>query len=132
MTVWCDGVVLRAEEASDDMYASIDLAAAKLERQIAKYRSRFIDKRRIDESRRRARQAASAVAALRGSPAPMDRAPAIVRTKRFLMKPMTAEEAALQLDLLGHEFFVFRHSGTQNINVVYRRKDGDYGLIEPE
>lgn len=136
MTVWCDGLVLRAEESSADMYASIDLAAEKLERQIEKYRSRMIEKRRQSEARKRQRAAESAEIALRASPssdAPADAVgPGIVRTKRFVMKPMTAEEAALQMELLGHEFFVFRHGGTQEINVIYRRHDGNYGLIEPE
>jgi putative sigma-54 modulation protein len=134
MTVWCDGVVLRAEEASDDMYASIDLAAEKLERQIEKYRSRMIEKRRQDEARRRQRREESAEAALRASPAgePAEPIPAIVRTKRFAMKPMTTEEAAVQMDLLGHAFFVFRQAATQEINVLYRRRDGNLGLIEPE
>lgn len=136
MTVWCDGLVLRAEESSADMYASIDLAAGKLERQIEKYRSRMIEKRRQNESRKRQRQEESAEAALRAGPSSEPPAegstPAIVRTKRFAMKPMTVEEAALQLDLLGHEFFVFRHAETLEINVLYRRHDGNYGLIEPE
>lgn len=136
MTVWCDGLVLRAEESSEDMYASVDLAAGKLERQIEKYRSRMIEKRRQNESRKRQRREESAEIALRAGPsseAPAEAsAPAIVRTKRFAMKPMTAEEAVLQLELLGHEFFVFRHGGTQEINVLYRRHDGNYGLIEPE
>ncbi|MDR7544070.1 MAG: ribosome-associated translation inhibitor RaiA, partial [Armatimonadota bacterium] len=85
MTVWCDGVVLRAEEASDDMYASIDLAAEKLERQIEKYRSRMIEKRRQDEARRRQRREQSAEAALHASPSreSAEPIPAIVRTKRF-------------------------------------------------
>lgn len=131
MTVWCDGLVLRAEERSPDMYASIDVAAEKLARQIEKYRSRMIEKRRQDEARKRQRRAASAEAALRAGPDEPP-APAIVRTKRFPMKPMTPEEAAMQLELLGHEFFVFRHAATQEINVLYRRRDGDYGLIEPE
>jgi putative sigma-54 modulation protein len=131
MTVWCDGLVLRAEERSEDMYASIDLAAEKLERQIEKYRSRMIGKRRQDEARKRQRQEETAEAALRGTPVP-DTLPSIVRTKRFPMKAMTTEEAAVQLDLLGHEFFVFRQATTHEINVVYRRRDGNYGLIEPE
>jgi putative sigma-54 modulation protein len=136
MTVWCDGLVLRAEESSADMYASIDLAAGKLERQIEKYRSRMIEKRRQNESRKRQRQEESAEIALRAGPSsevPGEAsAPSIVRTKRFALKPMTAEEAALQLELLGHEFFVFRHAGSQEINVLYKRRDGNYGLIEPE
>lgn len=135
ITVWCDGVVLRAEESSADMYASIDQAAQKLERQIEKYRSRMIEKRRQDASRDRQRREQSAEVALRAGPpeAPDgDRAPALVRTKRFAMKPMTADEAVVQMELLGHAFFVFRNAATQQINVVYRRRDGDVGLIEPE
>ncbi len=134
VTVWCDGLVLRAEEASDDMYTSIDAVAEKLERQIEKYRSRVIEKRRQDESRRRRRNEESAEAALRAGPAeaPSADSPQIVRTKRFAMKPMTTDEAVVQMDLLGHAFFVFRHAATQEINVLYRRRDGDYGLIEPE
>jgi putative sigma-54 modulation protein len=136
MTVWCDGLVLRAEESSEDMYAAVDLAAGKLERQIEKYRTRMIEKRRQSESRKRQRQEESAEIALRAGPSvesPAEAAaPEIVRTKRFSMKPMTVEEAALQLELLGHEFFVFRHAGSQEINVVYRRHDGNYGLIGPE
>jgi putative sigma-54 modulation protein len=130
MTVWCDGLVLRAEEASEDMYASIDLAAEKLERQIEKYRSRMIEKRRSDESRRRERRATTAEAALRAGPEAAE--PTVVRTKRFTMKPMTVEDAVVQMDLLGHAFFVFRQAGSQQISVLYRRRDGNYGLIEPE
>jgi len=134
VTVWCDGLVLRAEEYSDDMHASIDRAVEKLERQIEKYRSRIIEKRRLDESRRRRRGRQSAEAALRTEPDPEAdvNAPRVVRTKRFAMKPMTADEAVLQLELLGHTFFVFRNATTQQVNVLYKRLDGDYGLIEPE
>lgn len=132
ITIWCDGVVLRAEEASEDMYASVDRAAGKLDRQIEKYRSRMIQKRRLDESRRRRRSQKSAEAALRGGPVAEPSVPAVVRTKRFAMKPMTTEEAVFQMEMLGHAFFVFRQAGTEEINVLYRRRDGDYGLIEPE
>ena len=61
-----------------------------------------------------------------------DDAPRIVRTKRFALKPMSTDEAVMQMELLGHSFFVFRNATTQEVNVVYRRKDGNYGLIEPE
>lgn len=132
VTVWCDGLVLRAEEASEDMYTSIDRAVDKLERQIEKYRSRIIEKRRIDESRRRRRVQRSAEAVLEAQGTEPPAQPQIVRVKRFAMKPMTPDEAVLQMELLGHLFFVFRHSGTQDINVLYKRRDGDYGLIEPE
>lgn len=132
VTVWCDGLVLRAEETSEDMYTSIDRAVDKLERQIEKFRSRIIEKRRLDESRRRrrAQQSAESVLEAQGTEHPTE--PQIVRVKRFAMKPMTPDEAVLQMELLGHLFFVFRHAGTQDINVLYKRRDGDYGLIEPE
>jgi len=132
VTVWCDGLVLRAEETSEDMYTSIDRAVEKLERQIEKFRSRIIEKRRLDESRRRRRVQQSAEAALEAQGTESPAQPQIVRVKRFAMKPMTPEEAVLQMELLGHLFFVFRHAGTQNISVLYKRHDGDFGLIEPE
>jgi len=144
VTVWCDGLVLRAEELSQDMYTSIDKAVDKLDRQIAKYRDRIIEKRRLDVSRARRRTRRSAEAALRAGPPPSVEGiaqegaaapglgPDIVRTKRFDLKPMTVDEATLQMELLGHAFFVFRNSGTDDVSVVYRRRDGGYGLIEPE
>lgn len=140
VTVWCDGLVLRAEEHSEDMYTSIDRAAEKLDRQIRKYRTRLIEKRRLDESRRRRRTQRSAEAALQAGVAPRmetqspagTASPGVVRIKRFAMKPMTADEAVMQLELLGHAFFVFRDAATEEVNVLYRRRDGDYGLIEPE
>ncbi len=132
VTVWCDGLVLRAEETSEDMYTSIDRAVDKLERQIEKYRSRIIEKRRLDESRRRRRAQQTAESAMEARGAEPPAQPQIVRVKRFAMKPMTPDEAVLQMELLGHLFFVFRHAGTQDINVLYKRRDGDYGLIEPE
>lgn len=128
VTVWGDGVILRGEEASADMYASIDSVVEKLQKQIEKYRSRIIEKRRIDESRKRKLRAAAAEAALHAAP----EFPNVVRIKRFAMKPMTVEDAAIQLDLLGHSFFVFRNAETEEVNVLYRRTDGQYGLIEPE
>lgn len=127
-TVWGDGIVLRGEEASADMYASIDLVVEKLRKQIEKYRSKLIDKRRIDEPRKKNRMISTAETALRAEP----HESRLVRIKRFAMKPMTVEEAAMQMELLGHQFFVFRNSQTLEVNVVYRRTDGHYGLIEPE
>jgi ribosome hibernation promoting factor len=123
-TVWTKGPVLRARETSADMKASIDQLVAKLERQVKRYR----EKRRV-APRRHARDGGTPVEA-----APLE-APeddtAIVKTKQFAMSPMSPEEAVLQLELVGHDFFVFRNSDTEIINVVYRRRDGDYGLIEP-
>ncbi|MDR7482850.1 MAG: ribosome-associated translation inhibitor RaiA [Armatimonadota bacterium] len=132
ITVWRDGLVLRAEEFSDDMYASIDLAAEKLERQIEKYRSRMIEKRRLDASRRRRRAEQAVEDALRAPDVADEATPGVVRVKRFPVKPMTEDEAMLQMELLGHAFFVFRDASTEQIRVLYRRRDGNFGLIEPE
>lgn len=136
VTLWADGVVLRGEEASGDMYASIDLVVDKLEKQISKFRSKLIDRRRILAGRRKQQAVAMAEAGLRGvaqggSEAAEAGAIQIRRRKRFGLKPMTPEDAALQMELLGHAFFVFRNSETLEVNVVYRRADRSYGLIEP-
>jgi putative sigma-54 modulation protein len=136
VTLWADGVVLRGEEASGDMYASIGLVVDKLEKQISKFRSKLIDRRRILAGRRKQQAVAMAEASLRGvehggSGAAEAGAIQIRRRKRFGLKPMTPEDAALQMELLGHAFFVFRNSETLEVNVVYRRADGSYGLIEP-
>ena len=118
-TVWTKGPVLRARETSADMKASIDQLVAKLERQVKRYR----EKRRVAPRRHTPPD--------RGAfEAPEDDT-AIVKTKQFSVNPMSAEEAVLQLELVGHDFFVFRNAETEIINVVYRRRDGDYGLIEP-
>ncbi|MGH2425596.1 MAG: ribosome hibernation-promoting factor, HPF/YfiA family [bacterium] len=132
VTVWGDGLVLRGEEASQDMYASIDLVFDKLRKQIEKYRSKLIERRRISESRRKDRLAEAIRAEQQRADIDPEAETAIVRTKRFAMKPMTADDAVMQLELLGHDFFVFRNSETMEVNVVYRRDDGKYGLIEPE
>jgi putative sigma-54 modulation protein len=129
-TIWTNGPgtngpVLRAREASGDMRASIDQLVAKLERQINRYRTRRRDRRRR--------------AARASSPTPdtiqamaEDEEPQIVKTKQFALNPMSAEEAVLQLELVGHDFFVFRSAASGDVNVVYRRNDGGYGLIEPQ
>ncbi|HEU4797879.1 MAG TPA: ribosome-associated translation inhibitor RaiA [bacterium] len=123
-----DGLVLRGEEASADMYASIDLVAEKLKKQIERYRSKFIDRWRHEEGRKKTEALARARRALRAGPSE----PQIVRVKRFAMKPMTAEDAALHMELLGHSFFAFRNASTMEVNVVYRRIAGNYGVIEPD
>lgn len=130
VTIWGDGVVLRGEQASTDVRASVDGVVDKLEKQVARVRSRLIRKRRIDAARTKQRRRAASEAALRGSPTELP--PEVVRTKRFALKPMTVEEAMMQLELLGHDFFVFRRMETGEVNVLYRRRAGDYGLIAPE
>ena len=121
-TVWTKGPVLRAREASADMKASIDQLVDKLERQVKRYR----EKRRV-APRRHADAALPEAAALESEEA----GPAVVKTKQFAVKPMMPDEAVLQLELIGHDFFVFRNAESEEINVVYRRREGNYGLIEP-
>jgi putative sigma-54 modulation protein len=124
-TVWTKGPVLRAKEASSDMRASIDLLVDKLERQVSRYR---------EKRQRRGHRHEGAAAADEGTYKVTNEegGPVIVKTKQFAMNPMSAEEAVLQLELVGHDFFVFRNDETDQINVVYRRRDGGYGLIEPQ
>lgn len=125
-TLFINGTVLKAKEASADMYASIDRMSDKLERQVRRYRGRQLDRWHGQRKRHEMAEA---------GPVPMEDekeiGARIVRTKQFQMKPMNPEEAALQMDLLGHAFFVFTNADTGEINVVYRRRDGNYGLIEP-
>jgi putative sigma-54 modulation protein len=119
-TIFTKGPVLRAREASADMRASIDQLTDKLLRQVTSYREK--------RSRRAARSNGDAQGGI-----PMDEAePQIVKTKQFAMKPMSPEEAVLQLELIGHDFFVFQNADSSDVNVVYRRKQGGYGLIEPQ
>jgi putative sigma-54 modulation protein len=121
-TIWTKGPTLRAREASADMRASIDQLVDKLERQVTRYRQ----KRR----RRTGRDNGANLAAQPPSYAASE--PAIVKTKQFPVKPMSPEEAVLQLELVGHDFFVFENAETGEVNVVYRRRDGNFGLIEPQ
>src|SRR5207302_851023 len=124
-TIWTNGPVLRAREASSDMRASIDQLVEKLERQVTRYRK---------QGRSRRRKAARANGPLDdATPVVADEAePLIVKTKQFTVNPMTPEDAVLQLELIGHDFFVFRSADSGDVTVVYRRRDGNYGLIEPQ
>jgi putative sigma-54 modulation protein len=124
-TIWTKGPVLRAREASHDMRASIDQLVDKLERQVTRYRRQGRDRRR-KAARANGREAGAPPAGQGGAE------PQIVKTKQFAVTPMSAEEAVAQLELVGHDFFVFRNDETNEVNVVYRRRDGKYGLIEPQ
>jgi putative sigma-54 modulation protein len=122
-TIWTSGPVLRAREASSDMRASIDQLVEKLERQVTRYRTRGRDRRR---------RAARANAATETPFAAEDLELEIVKTKQFALESLTPEEAVQQLELVGHDFFVFRSDDSEAVSVVYRRRDGGYGLIEPQ
>jgi putative sigma-54 modulation protein len=131
VTIPLRGILLRAEERSDDMYASIDLVVEKLERQIRKHKTKLNRKFRQDGSKRLLFKenyiASSAAPDLEDDEDELQ----LVRTKRFNLKPMDVEEAILQMNMVGHNFFVFANADSQQVNVVYRRNDGKYGLIEP-
>ena len=121
LTVRSKGTLLRAEERSADMFASIDAIVDKMYRQIVRYKGKRYGRGRGP-----------------GEIPPVEEfeaeeaSPRIVRTKRFQVAPMDEEEAVEQMELLGHDFFVFFNVNTNEVNVIYRRKDGNYGLIEPE
>lgn len=129
VTMQINGLLLRGEEKTGDMYASVDGAVDKIERQIRKYKTRI---------NRRLRQIGTHLVEAAFTPEGPEAAEEveeearIVRTKRFAMKPMSVQEAVMQMELLGHDFYVFSNAETEEVNVVYRRKDGNYGLIEPE
>jgi putative sigma-54 modulation protein len=123
-TIWTKGPVLRAREASGDMKASIDLLVDKLERQVKRYQQK-----RRHEHERHEKRANGAVPGTVSIPSQEE--VMIVKTKQFVLHGMSPEEAVEQLELIGHDFFVFRNDDSGEINVVYRRRDGDYGVIEP-
>lgn len=125
VTINLPGTIIRAEESTDDMYASIDNAVDILERQIRKHKTRLQKRYKNNETIRFENVA----------PLPVEEEeekPKLVRRKKFGLKPMSSEEAILQMELLRHNFFVYLDAEDEGISVVYKRKDGNYGLIEPE
>lgn len=129
VTIPLQGVLLRAEERSEDMYASIDMVLDKLERQIRKHKTKVNRRFRRDGVRTLFKESFDSNVAVQTAEAEEDLE--LVRTKSFSLKPMDVEEAILQMNLLGHNFFVFANADTDDVNVVYLRDDGKYGLIEP-
>ena len=124
VTINLPGTIIRAEESSDDMYASIDKAVDVLERQIRKYKTKLQKRYQNGETIR--------FENVMPLPAEKDEdKPKLVKRKKFGLKPMSYEEAILQMELLRHNFFVFMDADTDDVSVVYKRKDGNYGLIEP-
>ncbi len=110
--------IVRAEEGGADAYTAIDLVVDKLERQLKKFKGRMLAKRGEELP-------------LPGEVDSAENQPEIVRIKRHVLRPMLPEDAAVQMEALGHNFFMFRNSQTDEVNVIYLRHDGDYGLIEP-
>ena len=123
-TIPLNSYLLRAEEVSgENLYTAVDLVVDKLEKQIQKHRTRLY--------RRFRNQGLKNLITDMGEESTVE-APSVVRTKRFAIKPMPVDEAILQMSLLGHDFYVFSNADTDQVNVLYRRKDGNFGLIEPE
>ncbi|MBQ8518663.1 MAG: ribosome-associated translation inhibitor RaiA [Agathobacter sp.] len=125
VTIPTKGHTIRAEEVSNDMYVSIDLVEETLERQLIKYRTKIISKKMNAAASFKAEYLEEQVEE-------DDEEIKIVRSKRYDMKPMYPEDACIQMELLGHDFFVFVNAETDEVNVVYKRKGNTYGIIEPE
>lgn len=126
VTIPYDGGLIRAEEVTGDMYASVDNVLDKLEKQILRHRTRLEKSLRNDAFKYDEPLFGGNYEDFE------EEASRIVRVKRFNIKPMDEEEAMLQLEMLGHSFYVFINADTGKMNVLYKRKDGNYGLIEPE
>ncbi|MCC8065563.1 MAG: ribosome-associated translation inhibitor RaiA [Clostridiales bacterium] len=123
VTIPVRGNIIRSEQVSNDMYVSIDLVEEVIERQLRKYKEKIIDRKQGGGNFRQE--------FIEKESEPLEEVQ-IIRTKHFGMKPMYPEDACVQMELLGHSFFVFRNAETEEVNVVYKRKGGTYGLIEPE
>ena len=123
VTIPMKGHIIRAEEGSEDMYVSIDLVEEVIERQLRKYKNKIVDKQQA---------AANFQKEYLDKDYEEDDEVKIIRTKKFGIKPMYPEDACVQMELLGHNFFVFFNAETEQVNVVYKRKGNTYGLIEPE
>jgi putative sigma-54 modulation protein len=123
VTIPMKGSIVRAEQTSTDMYVSIDLVEEIIERQLRKYKNKLIQQKQATVNLNQAFIEDESVE---------EDSIKIIRTKKFAIKPMDPEEACVQMELLGHNFFVYRNAETDEVNVVYKRKGNTYGLIEPE
>lgn len=128
VTITAKGITIKAAEETNDMYASLDAVVDKIERQLRRFKEK-IKAHKPSEARERQVQKTivEAESVIEGT-----KAPVIIKTKSFKMKPMSVEEAVMQMELLHKDFLVYTEAATETINVVYRRKDGNYGVIAPE
>ncbi len=132
VTIPVKGNIIRSEQTSSDMYVSIDLVEEVIERQLRKYKNKLIAKSQGHPTASSSGNSFKKEFFESEEESVEDDEISIVRTKRFGIKPMFPEDACVQMDLLGHSFFVFCNAETDEVNVVYKRKDGSFGLIEPE
>lgn len=123
VTIPVKGNIIRSEQVSNDMYVSIDLVEEVIERQLRKYKNKIVDRKQ---------EGGNFQKAFMEKEFDEDDEVKIIRTKKFGIKPMYPEDACVQMELLGHNFFVFRNAETDEVCVVYKRKGNTYGLIEPE
>ncbi len=117
-----NGVLIQASEETEEMYSAIDLLIEKIERRVRRYKEKLVDHKH---------QTGRSETSSASTPHPEDRIPQIIKTKRFDLKPMLPEEAVMQMELLDKDFFIFSNVGSGQVNVIYKRKDGNVGLIEP-
>ena len=127
VTITAKGITIKASEETNDMYSAIDAVVDKIERQLRRYKERIKKHKPASESL--ARQVKKTVVAAESIDQQQE--PVVIRTNTFSIKPMSVDEAVMQMDLMHKDFLVFTDASTENINVLYRRKDGNYGLIEP-
>jgi putative sigma-54 modulation protein len=131
ITIWTNGQILRAEESTSDMFASIDATVDKMSSQIRRFKGRRYENRRRASHTVTKEVEEAAIAVAEGASEPEEVPGVIIRRKEFLVQPMDEEEAVEQMELLGHDFFVFFNPTVNTVNVIYKRKDGNYGLLLP-
>lgn len=134
VTIFVKGAVVRVSEAATDMYAAIDMAADRVSRQLRKFKTRVVDRRQRAARAEQPAEAApleSLADVVSDEPKPEEEEDLLVREKLIEFTKLTEDQALLQVDLLGHDFFVFTNADTGDVNVIYRRKNGGYGIIKP-
>jgi putative sigma-54 modulation protein len=128
VTITARGITIKASEETNDMYAAIDAVVDKIERQLRRYKERIKEHKPGNVSEERMIKKT----VLTAESIEQQQEPVIIKSKTFSIKPMSVEEAVMQMDLLHKDFLVFTDATTEDINVIYRRKDGNFGLIEPQ
>lgn len=131
ITIWANGQILRAEESTSDIFASIDATVDKMASRVRRFKGRRYENRRRASHAVTREAELTATAVSEEAAEPEEEAGVIIRRKEFMIQPMDEEEAVEQMELLGHDFFVFFNPQQRGVNVIYRRKDGNYGLLQP-